>query len=252
MSMTGIDITEIPRKKTFLFFLIDTSGSMAGDKIGKVNSAIEEVLLKLKEMNDTNADAIIEIAILTFDSNVKWLTPDNPMNPANFHFNRLEVGGLTYIGEAFRSLEEKLHKSCGFMESATGSYAPTIFFMSDGEPTDEEDWESKLALLKENLWFKVSAKVALAVGDDVSTHVHEKFTGHKEAVVHISDKDVVAKLAKMITFISVRSSQVSSSHDVSSTTATAQDKINNLIVDAINDDDWDLDGDSDDSNWDID
>ena len=232
---------EIPRKTAFLFFLIDTSGSMAGTRIGAVNSAIEEVLVKIKEMNDTSADAIVEIALLTFDSNVEWLTPNGPVKPENYYFNHLSATGLTAMGEAFRQLEEKLHQSSGFMQRASGSYAPVIFLMSDGEPNDN-GWESNLAHLKQNNWFKVSAKVALAVGDDASTYVLEEFTGTKEAVVHVSERDVASKLARMISFIAVRSSQVAST-PLDSTGTTAQDNINVILEEAKSDDDWDLSGD---------
>jgi uncharacterized protein YegL len=240
MARTNEELEEMPRKTAFLFFLIDTSGSMAGPRIGAVNSAIEEVLVKIKEMNDTSTDAIVEIALLTFDSNVQWLTPNGPVKPENYYFNHLDASGLTAMGEAFRSLETKLHKGSGFMKRASGSYAPVIFLMSDGEPND--GWESNLALLKQNKWFNLSAKVALAVGDDITPHVLEQFTGTKEAIVHISDKDVATKLAKMISFIAVKSSQIVST-PLDSSGATAQDKINTILADAKKDDDWDLSGD---------
>lgn len=238
--MARPDHEEIPRKTAFLFFLIDTSGSMAGTRIGAVNSAIEEVLVKIKEMNDTSADAIVEIALLTFDSGIEWLTPNGPVKPENYYFNHLDANGLTAMGEAFRSLEEKLHQNSGFMQRASGSYAPVIFLMSDGEPND--DWEANLEKLKKNKWFHVSAKVALAVGDDASTSVLEQFTGTSEAVVKVSEKDVATRLAKMISFIAVRSSQVAST-PLDAAGTTAQDNINDILKDAQDDDDWDLSGD---------
>ena len=36
-----LDNESIPRRKMTLFFVIDTSGSMVGSKIGSVNDAIE-------------------------------------------------------------------------------------------------------------------------------------------------------------------------------------------------------------------
>ena len=229
----------IPRRTAFLFFLIDTSGSMAGTKIGAVNSAIEEVLKKIQDLNDSNADAVVEIALMTFDSQVVWLTENGPVKPENFYFNHLNVQGLTAMGEAFRKLEEKLHRSSGFMQRASGSFAPVIFLLSDGEPND--NWESNLALLKQNKWFNVSTKVALAVGDDANTQVLEQFTGTSEAVVRVSDQDVAAKLANMITFIAVRSSQIAST-PLDSSGDSGQDQINKVIQEA-EDSDWvDLSG----------
>lgn len=38
------DVVSVPRRTMTLFFVIDTSGSMAGNKIGAVNDAVENVL----------------------------------------------------------------------------------------------------------------------------------------------------------------------------------------------------------------
>ena len=37
-------VTPSPRKIMTLFYVVDTSGSMTGDKIGSVNSAMEEAI----------------------------------------------------------------------------------------------------------------------------------------------------------------------------------------------------------------
>ena len=231
----------MPRKVIVVFFLIDTSGSMAGTRIGAVNSAIEETLVIIRDMNDTNPDAVVEVALMTFDSGAEWLTQNGPVKPENYFFQHLSVGGLTAMGEAFRLLEEKLHKSSGWMNNASGSGAPIIFLMSDGEPNDQ-DWESKLTALKNNKWFGASGKVALAVGDDADTSVLERFTGTPEAVVKYSDGDSPSKLAAMIKFIAVRSTQIASG-DFGSTPATMQDVITDTLNDAKDDDNWDLSGD---------
>ena len=158
------ELGEVPRKTLVMFLIIDTSASMAGARIGLVNMAIDGLLDRLKDMNDTNPDAIVEIAILTFGGKAQWLTPNGSVKPENFYFKHLDAVGPAMIGEAFHQLEEKLHTHSGFMQRASGSFAPIIFLVSDAEPSDA--WESILSLLKQNKWFNVSAKVALAVGDD--------------------------------------------------------------------------------------
>ena len=40
-----------------LFFVVDTSGSMQGDKIGALNDAIRETVPDLKDLSENNADA---------------------------------------------------------------------------------------------------------------------------------------------------------------------------------------------------
>ncbi|MCL2608726.1 MAG: VWA domain-containing protein [Treponema sp.] len=202
MSLT--DKIEIPRRTMVLFFLIDTSGSMEGDKIGAVNAAIEEVIPDIREVSNENADAQIKIAALKFSSGVQWLTPNGPMEAEQFRWNYLDADGLTDLGQAFRALDEKLSTKA-FMQEATGSFAPAIFLLSDGEPTD--DWEHHLETLRQNNWFRAAVKVAIAIGDDADKNVLKKFTGSIEAVLEVHNRAV---LKRMIKFVSVRASQIAS------------------------------------------
>lgn len=169
---------EIPRKMMVLFFLIDTSGSMEGTKIGEVNSAIEEILPELADVSDSNPDAEVKLAILSFNSEVRWITPETgPVDPAVYVWRDLDAVGLTRMGAAFEELESKLHAD-KFMKSATSSYAPVIFLMSDGVPTEtDEQFQSGLKKLKANKWFQAGIKVALGIGQKADLDVLEAFTG---------------------------------------------------------------------------
>ena len=55
------------------------------------------------------------------------------------------------MGDACIKLNEKLSRK-QFMAKAVGSFAPALFLLSDGEPTD--NWERGLAKLKENKWYQ--------------------------------------------------------------------------------------------------
>jgi len=195
----------VPRRVMTLFFVVDTSGSMEGKRIGAVNTAIEEVIPAIQEVAAGNSDAEIKIAALEFSSGARWITQDGPVALQDFHWKDLEAAGVTDMGAAFLALNEKLSTK-GFMKEATGSFAPAIFLLSDGEPFD--DWESGLAKLKENKWFKPAVKVAVFIGDDDNgKDVLAKFTGSTETVLTTSNS---ATLKKMIKFIAVTSSQVAS------------------------------------------
>jgi len=202
--MALTDAIEIPRRTMVLFFVVDTSGSMTGSKLGAVNTAIEEVIPAIKEISDENADAQIKIAALEFSSGAHWITQNGPMELDQFHWNDLQADGVTDLGEACKALNEKLSTKA-FMKEATGSFAPAIFLLSDGEPTD--NWKGGLGILKQNNWFKTAVKVAVAIGDDANKDVLAEFTGTKEAVLEVHN---AAVLKKMIKFVSVRASQVAS------------------------------------------
>jgi len=202
--MSLVDKIEIPRRTMVLFFVIDTSGSMDGSKIGAVNTAIEEVIPAIREVSDENSDAQIKIAALEFSSGAVWITKNGPIEAEQFRWNYLDAAGVTDFGAALKSLNDKLSTK-EFMQEATGSFAPAIFLLSDGEPTD--DWERSLYDLKQNNWFKAAVKVAIAIGDDANKEVLKAFTGSIEAVLETHN---AATLKKMIKFVSVRASQVAS------------------------------------------
>jgi uncharacterized protein YegL len=201
--MSLLDAVSIPRRTMVLFFLVDTSGSMNGDKIGAVNEAIREVIPEIKDISAENADALIKIAVLDFSSGARWLY-ERPVDSDQFVWNNLEAGGLTDMGVAFNMLDEKLSRT-QFMADAIGSYAPAIFMMSDGAPTD--DYKKALEELRKNKWFKVAIKVAVAIGADANTEILKEFTGNEECVLTVRSPQA---LRKMIRFASVTASQIGS------------------------------------------
>lgn len=197
------EVVEVPRRTMVLFFVVDTSGSMSGAKIGAVNSAIEEVVPEIKDISDSNADAQIKVATLAFSTGAHWVE-SAPVAAENYRWNYLDANGVTDLGEACIQLNEKLSRSA-FMSDVTGSYAPAIFLMSDGEPTD--NYKHGLDKLKKNNWFKKAIKVAVAIGDDANKTVLADFTGNTEAVITVHTPEA---LKKWIKFVSVTASQIGS------------------------------------------
>lgn len=219
-----------------LFFLVDTSGSMYGEKIGSLNDAIRETVPDLKDLSDGNPDAAIKIAVLQFDTDVRWLYPQ-PVESENFRWNDLQAGGLTSLGGALRELESKLHKT-DYMQEAAGSYAPVIILLSDGGPTD--DFAGALDKIKQNDWFRHAIKVAIAVGNDADKNVLAQFTGNSEAVIEVHNKSALKAIIK---FVSVTSSQVNSKSSGVEDDTKQQKVIDQIqdYVDTENIEDIDLD-----------
>lgn len=217
---------KIARRTMVLFFLVDTSGSMYGNKIGELNDAMRETIPDLKDLSDGNPDAAIKIAVLQFDTDVRWLYPQ-PVGSENFRWNDLQAAGLTSLGTALRELDSKLSKN-QYMQEAAGSYAPVIILLSDGGPTD--DFASALDKIKQNNWFKHAIKVAIAIGSDADKNVLTQFTGNSEAVIEVHNKSALKAIIK---FVSVTSSQVNSkSSGVED--ATKQQKVVDQIQDFVN------------------
>jgi uncharacterized protein YegL len=197
----GVEVEGIVKRQMVLFFVVDVSGSMAGAKIGTVNNAVREVLPELREIGGSDVD--LRIACLKFSSGCAWLHA-SPVPAENFQWNNLEADGVTDMGAAFKELASKMARD-GFLSAPSGSVAPAIFLMSDGEPTD--DYKSGLAALQQNKWFKYAIKVAVAIGNDANIDVLKEFTGNIESVIKVHTPEV---LRKWIRFVSVTSSQIGS------------------------------------------
>lgn len=197
------EATEIPRKTMIMFFLIDTSGSMDGDKIASLNDAMREMLPDIQDISNSNADAVIKIAVLDFASGIEWVTP-LPQDLDTFRWQNLEAGGTTDLGEACLELNSKLNRN-SFLQDKVGNFAPVIILMSDGGPTD--DFKGGIEILKKNKWFGAAIKIAFAIGDDADRDVLAEFTGNKELVIPIMGK---AMMKRMIHFVSVTSSKIGS------------------------------------------
>ena len=213
-----VDNESIPRRKMTLFFLIDTSGSMLGSKIGSVNDAIENVLPIIGEISDENPDAEINVAALEFSTGTRWLY-DEPKDAKEFIWQQVEAVGLTSLGEACEELNKKLSRTGGFMSSPSGCYAPAIILLSDGGPTD--NFEKGLKLLQGNSWFKNAIKIAIAIGDDADKEVLRQFTDAQEAVITVHN---IEALKTMIRIIAITSSQIGSK-STSATDATKQEQV---------------------------
>jgi uncharacterized protein YegL len=232
------EVEAVPRKTMVLFFVIDTSGSMMGHKIGSVNQAIDEVIPEIKDISTTNADAQIKIAVLQFDSGCRWITSSGPIEAENFHWNQIGAQGVTDFGSACKELNSKLSTK-EYMKETSGSFAPAIILLSDGEPTD--NWQSELDQLKQNNWFKSAIKVALAVGDDANYDVLREFTGTSEAVISVHNR---GELKRTIKFVSVTASKVASKSTLAGN-QTKQEELNKDLQEikeendtASSDDEW--------------
>ena len=235
MANNPFEVESVPRRVMPLIFMIDTSGSMGGNKIAALNTAVRESLDEVGEISHNNADAQIKVGALEFSSDAQWMYPQLE-DSESFQWQDLQAGGLTSFGAALDELNSKLSKSHGFMSEPTGTRAPAIILLSDGEPTDE--YKHALEKLKGNNWFKIAVKVAIAIGDDANKDVLAEFTGNIEAVITVHD---IQQLRKIIRVVSVTSSMVASQSSsvgtfqtANSTTPAAVDP-NSATVTAIGD-----------------
>jgi uncharacterized protein YegL len=213
-----------------VFLIVDTSGSMSGDRIGSVNQAIREVIPQLKAVQDGKPGAEIRVALMSFDASAKWITsmpePVNDFTYANFTAN-----GGTNAGHAFELLSEKMSRKA-FMNASGGHYKPLILLLSDGESMG--GWESKLDKLRTNSWYKNSARVAIAAGKDATTEeamrLFEAFASTSDMIIYAHEPDEIKQYILLVTLTVAKTSILNTGMDTTKTPPTNTGGIPNPIA----------------------
>lgn len=212
MALTDYELIPTARRVLNLFLMVDTSSSMAGEKIAALNDAIRNVIPIINDINDDNPDAEIKMNALSFSSDTNWLAP-MPVSAADFKWTDLSASGFTAMGAAVRELSSKLSHRHGFLQSASGSYAPVVIMLSDGAPTD--DFTAAMSEILNNNWFRHSMRIAIAIGADADIDVLKTFTGNLELVFRVQNIDALKAVIKATvvtsSMVASRSSSVGTS-----------------------------------------
>ncbi len=171
------------------FWMVDCSSSMAGDRIGAVNHAIQECIEPMREEAAGNPNAQLYIHTLKFASGASWVTAE-PVPIEEFAWEDVEANGITDMGKAFELLAGQL----SMPPMPDRALPPVIVLLTDGNPTD--DWKRPLEKLLKMPWGKKAVKVAIAIGKDAERSVLEAFTGNPEAVLDAGNPEVLTHFIK--------------------------------------------------------
>lgn len=130
------DIVDIPYPQhphCATVLVLDTSASMAGNKIAELNEGLKILDDELK--NDDLAMKRIDLAVISFGKGVELVRPFTTIS--EFEPPELSAGGYTPMGEAIleavRLVEERKNE---YRDIGTDYYRPWIFLITDGQPTD--------------------------------------------------------------------------------------------------------------------
>jgi uncharacterized protein YegL len=129
-----VEFAENPEPRCPCVLLLDTSGSMQGMPI----DALNEGLLGFKDelIKNSLASRRVEVAIVTFDSNVNivqdFVTADQFLPPV------LTAQGLTTMGAGIhKALDLIQDRKAQYRTNGIAYYRPWVFMITDGEPQGE-------------------------------------------------------------------------------------------------------------------
>ena len=198
-----------------VFLLVDVSGSMSGEKIATVNTALREMIATFR--NIKNPKGIIKLCIITFGNNeAKVIKPLSIIKQEDAF--ELTAGGGTPMGMAFEKLNELINDETIITKR---DYTPTAILISDGLPTDFRgakdsvesiisSWGPLNELVNEEKRSSKIIRLATGIGDDADYNVLKAFVNNSEIpVIKANDNGTITNFFKWVTMsVSTRSVSV--------------------------------------------
>lgn len=89
-----------------IIFVLDSSGSMAGEKIEAINKAMSELKTIFNSLSEC---LMVRIGIMSFSIGCRWHT-DGLIDIKKLEFDALTAHGLTELGSAINEISERLTK----------------------------------------------------------------------------------------------------------------------------------------------
>lgn len=132
-----IEFAKNPEPRCPVVLLLDTSGSMSGERIDELNAGL--AIFKQEVQRDTTASLRVEVAIITFDSSVNLIQDFVTID--NFYPPQLTTTGTTAMGQGIElALNEVESRKAIYKSNGIQYYQPWVFLITDGGPTDS--WQS--------------------------------------------------------------------------------------------------------------
>lgn len=162
-------------------FVIDTSGSMMGDKIVQARQAIKSVLGTLNNEDRYSIIEFSDIASAWYDSLIP--ADISRIRKDQDRAQMIQAAGGTNIGEAL-SLAGKI------LRQSAKSRARYILFATDGMPTvGESDPARLVSIMRENIPANVRL-YAFGVGTDVNANLLDELSlDHRGSAVYMGPQD---------------------------------------------------------------
>lgn len=130
--VNAIEFADNPETRCPCLLLLDTSGSMSGEKIAALNAGLRKFEQAIK--SDALAAMRVEVAVVTFGP---VHLAQEFISAQHFKAPHLRAQHATPMGQGIeRAIELITERKRIYREQGVGSYRPWIFMITDGEPTD--------------------------------------------------------------------------------------------------------------------
>ncbi len=186
-----------------VMLLLDRSGSMSGEKISTLNSAVNEMIQSFKTAGQGEVE--INLGVISFgDGGATYDFPLQPVSSITSEMSLFANGG-TPMGMALRMAKDLIEDKDVFPSKG---YRPAVVLVSDGEPND--DWEQPMQDFISSGRSSKCERFAMAIGTSQDDPVLNQFLSGTESKVFLaSEASRIRDFFKFVTMsVSVRSKSV--------------------------------------------
>jgi uncharacterized protein YegL len=155
-----------------VYILIDTSGSMKGEPIESVKVGLADMIATLRQ--DPYALETVCISIITFDREVSQVLPLTELENLQIPEIVTPDSGPTHMGMALKMLCDKVESEVrkGTAEQK-GDWRPLLFLLTDGKPSDLQEYNDVLPRVKK---VNFASIVACAAGPKAKVEPLQQLT----------------------------------------------------------------------------
>jgi uncharacterized protein YegL len=171
--MSALPGGPIASRPLHFIWILDCSGSMAGEKIQELNFAIREALPAMQDTATENPNAQVLVRVVTFSDGARWHVA-TPTPVADFRWADVTAGGVTDMGAALALVASQLK----IPPMTDRALPPVLVLVSDGGATD--DFGAGLKALMAESWGKKAVRLGIAIGRDADHDILTKFIGTGE------------------------------------------------------------------------
>ncbi|SKB12358.1 conserved hypothetical protein [Planktothrix sp. PCC 11201] len=139
-----IEFVDSPDPRCAVVLLLDTSGSMSGQRIQELNKGLVTFQQELSQ--DHLASRRVEVAIITFDSSVNIV--QNFVTVDQFNPPSLSATGSTEMGQAIETGLNLLEsRKADYKNNGIEYYRPWVLLITDGGPNP--GWENAAQMVRQ-------------------------------------------------------------------------------------------------------
>ncbi|MGB7242866.1 MAG: VWA domain-containing protein [Sulfitobacter sp.] len=164
----------VARRQLQMVLLLDSSGSMAGEKIASLNYAIRSALSELRQVASENPEVDMRLSAVRFADEATWHI-EEPTPVDEIEWEDISAGGETAMGQALALVAGMFNS-----ERFSGrQLPPVVLLVTDGFATD--DFGSAFAAFLENPAAAHATRLAIAIGDTADIETLESFVDRENS-----------------------------------------------------------------------